>query len=66
MNINNLTNVQVDGVCMNDYPDFVDAYICSADDANGNPLSDDQLDQLTEDNQEWVQEMAHDEIMGRV
>ena len=66
MNINELTNVQVDGVCMNDYPDFVDAYICSADDANGNPLSDDQLEQLTEDNPYWVREMAWDDVIGSV
>jgi hypothetical protein len=51
---------------MLDYPDLVDAYISSADDANGNPLSDEQLEALTDDNPEFVQEMAHDEIMGRV
>jgi|TARA_R110000787_G_scaffold67018_1_gene150243 hypothetical protein len=66
MNVNELTNVQIDGICMLDYPDLVDAYISSADDANGNPLSDEQLEALTDDNPEFVQEMAHDEIMGRV
>ena len=64
MNINSLTNVTISGICTADYPDFVDAYIASADDANGNPLSDEQLEVLTNDHQEFVQEMAHDEMMG--
>ena len=66
MNIKELKNVVVDGICMNDYPDFVDAYISSADDANGNALTDEQLEALTDENQEFVQEMVHDEIMSRV
>jgi hypothetical protein len=51
---------------MDDYPDFVDAYISEAIDANGNSLSDEQLEELTNDNSEFVQQMAHDEVMGRV
>ena len=66
MNINGLINVQIDGICMDDYPDFVDAYISYATDSNGNPLSDEQLEELTNDNSEFVQQMAHEEIMGRV
>ena len=65
MNINELTNVQVDGICMNDYPDFVDAYVSFAIDEEGNILTDEQLEQLAQDHPEWIQEMAHDEIMGR-
>ena len=38
MNVNELTNVTIGGICTADYPDFVDAYIESADDANGNPI----------------------------
>lgn len=66
MNIETLNNVQVEGVDMADYPDFVDAYISYAEDANGNELSDEQLEQLTEENQEFVQELAHEHIMGAV
>tara|TARA_B110000261_G_scaffold19968_1_gene20108 strand:+ start:34 stop:234 length:201 start_codon:yes stop_codon:yes gene_type:complete len=66
MNIYDLKDVQVDGICMDDYPDFVDAYISYATDSNGNPLSDEQLEELTNDNSEFVQQMAHEEIMGRV
>ena len=64
MDIKSLKNVVIDGICLNDYPDFVDAYIASADDSNGNPLTDEQLEALTDNNSEFVQEMAHDEIMG--
>ena len=64
MDIKSLKNVVIDGICLNDYPDFVDAYIASADDSNGNPLTDEQLEALTDNNSEFVQEMAHDEVMG--
>ena len=66
MNINGLIDVQIDGINMYDYPDFVDAYVSFAIDEEGNILTDEQLDQLAEDYPEWVQEMAHDEIMGWV
>jgi|TARA_B110000285_G_scaffold12498_1_gene12403 hypothetical protein len=64
MKISGLRNVSVSGINMDDYPDLVDAYICYAEDSNGKPLTDEQLETLTNNNQEFVQEMAHDEIMG--
>ena len=64
MKISGLINVSVSGIHMDDYPDLVDAYICYAEDSNGKPLTDEQLETLTNNNQEFVQEMAHDEIMG--
>ena len=66
MKISGLRNVSVSGINMDDYPDLVDAYICYAEDSNGKPLTDEQLETLTNNNQEFVQEMAHDEIMGWV
>jgi len=51
---------------MADYPDFVDAYISYAEDSNGKALTDEQLETLTNEHQDFVQEWAHDEIMGRV
>jgi len=62
MNIESLSIVEVDGVSMADYPDFVDAYISYAEDKSGNVLTDEQLSQLTEDNQEFIQELAHEEM----
>ena len=66
MNINGLIDVQIDGINMDDYPDFVDAYVSFAIDEEGNILTDEQLDKLAEDHPEWVQEMANGEIIGRV
>ena len=41
-----LTNIQLDGVDHNDSPDFVDAFIISADHENGTPLTDIELDEV--------------------
>ena len=43
-----ITNVVVAGIDMADAPDFVDAYIESAD-LDGVPMTDEQLDALSED-----------------
>ena len=37
-----ISNVELDGLDQNDYPDFVDAYINSAD-YNGEPMTEEQL-----------------------
>ena len=47
MKISGLRNVSVSGINMDDYPDLVDAYICYAEDSNGKPLTDEQLETLT-------------------
>jgi len=62
MDINTLVNIEIDGVSMADYPDFVDAYIVYAEDGNGNALSEDQLNKIAEDHPDFVQEMAHEQI----
>ena len=43
-----IDNIEVDGIDTNDYPDFCDAFISSAD-YNGEPMTDDQLDKLNDD-----------------
>jgi len=48
MNYKLITNVEVDGVDIKDYPDFCDAFISSAD-YNGEPMTEFQLDQLSDD-----------------
>ena len=48
MNYKLITNVEVDGVDIKDYPDFCDAYIIRAD-YNGEPMTEFQLDQLSDD-----------------
>lgn len=47
MNIDDLCDVEVDGIYMDDYPDFCDAYIVSATWVEtGKPLTDPELDEL--------------------
>jgi len=43
---NKLECVQVDGIDMRDYPDFVDAYISYAE-YEGEPLTEDELNNLS-------------------
>lgn len=48
MDYSKITNVSLDGINTRDYPDFSDAYIESAD-YDGEPMTDEQLDELNED-----------------
>ena len=43
-----IDNIEVDGIDTNDYPDFTDAFIASAD-YNGVNMTDEQLEALNED-----------------
>ena len=63
--LNNLevTDVEVDGVDMKDYPDFVDAYIDSAKFvSSGKELTDVELEKLQEENSE----LFHEDVMDKV
>ena len=46
--MNVLDDIEIDDIDMNDYPDFCDAFIASAD-YDGKPMTDEQLDELNED-----------------
>ena len=48
MNYDLIDNIEVDGIDTNDYPDFCDAFISSAD-YNGVEMTDEQLEALNED-----------------
>jgi len=48
MDYKKITNVVLDGINLEDYPDFCDAFIVSAD-YDGEPMTDDQIDKLNED-----------------
>ena len=43
-----ISNVFMDGIDFNDYPDFCDAYVESAD-YDGRPMTEDELEILNED-----------------
>jgi hypothetical protein len=48
MNYSFIDNIEIDGVHLDDYPDFCDAFISSAD-YNGVAMTDEQLEELNED-----------------
>ena len=45
-----ISNVKVDGIDMEDYGDFCDAYITSAD-YDGEPMTDEQIEALNDDSE---------------
>lgn len=55
-----ISNVQVGGVDMADYPDFCDAYIESAD-YGDREMTDEELDILNED-REFISINAHESL----
>lgn len=42
-------SIELDGIDPDDYPDFVDAYVTSAEFEDGTPLSEQELEQLTDE-----------------
>ena len=48
MNYDLIDNIEVDGIDTNDYPDFCDAFIVSAD-YDGVAMTEEQLEALNED-----------------
>ena len=56
-----ITNVQVDGIDPKDYPDFVDAFIDSAD-YDGKPMSDEMLDYINDVHSEFVYECVFNHL----
>lgn len=59
--IDDVTDIEVDGVDSSDYPDFVDAYASYAVwKDNGEELTDDELDDLTDQHRDVIHELAHE------
>ena len=56
-----ITNVSVDGIDTSDYPDFVDAFIESAD-YKGKPMSDEMIDELNSEHLDFVSECVYDSL----
>jgi len=55
-------SIELDGVHSWDYPDFSDAYVSYAMFTDGTPLSDDELDQFTDQYGDLVNELAYDSL----
>jgi hypothetical protein len=56
-------NLEVNGVDSRDYPDFCDAYFSYAEWEDGTPLTDTELDRLTDERGDIVNAMAYDAIV---
>ena len=67
MNIkfNEVTNIELGGVDMNDYPDFCDAYVESAEKLDGTPLTDVELEAFEEldETRMYVNENAFETLL---
>ena len=61
---NEVTNIELGGVDMNDYPDFCDAYVESAEKLDGTPLTDVELEAFSEldETAEYVQANAYESL----
>ena len=55
-------SLEIDGVHRSDYPDFSDAYFAYGEFEDGTPLSDEELDRLTDERGDLVNQMAHDSL----
>ena len=51
--------IDLDGIDYNDYPDFADAYVMAADFVDGTPLTDNQLERLTD---EYIHDFIEDRL----
>ena len=58
-----VSSIELDGVDAKDYPDFSDAYISAAYYVDGALLTDKEVDQLTSENPELVNDLAHDNYL---
>ena len=67
MDVNKLQNIEIGGLDSKDHPDYCDAYIESADDSAGVPLSDDQLDMLNDQNDamSYINQNAYESLVAR-
>jgi hypothetical protein len=58
LDVVDLSSLQIEGIYLDDYPDFCDAYFSEGKRLDGTKLSDDELEQLTDDFPDMVHEMA--------
>ena len=60
-----LTDYEIEDVKSWDYPDFCDAYISYAEDENGNEMTEQQIEEWTENNEEEFYEMVLESLRLR-
>lgn len=60
----NLGSIEIEGVDSRDYPDFADAYVSYAEYVDGTQLTDEELEQFTNENGDLVNELASESMQG--
>ncbi len=58
-NIEHLENIVIENINPNDFPDFCDAYIVSAE-IDGRELTDEELETISINESAWIQEYIHE------
>ncbi|NQW35436.1 MAG: hypothetical protein HQ471_00375 [Flavobacteriales bacterium] len=61
IDVSKLTDLEFDGIDMNDYPDFVDAFLSNAYYIDRD-LTDEELDYINDNEYEFVNENAYDSL----
>ena len=61
IDVNKLEKIEVDGIDIGDYPDFVDAFISYAE-IDGVELTDEQLDELNEN----YPDLIYDAVLNKL
>lgn len=56
-----IDNLEFDGIDFSDYPDFVDAYLVSAD-YDGEEMTEEQIDYINDEYRDFVYERVYDSI----
>ena len=62
LNGKKVVDLEVDGIDLRDSPDFADAYFSYACYEDGTELTDDELEQLTEQNPDVLHEKVFDSL----
>ena len=55
-------SIELDGIDMDDYPDFVDAFIGAANFEDGTPLTDEELNQLNDEMADEIHDLAYQSL----
>ncbi len=61
LDLNKVDNLEFDGIDFADYPDFVDAYLISAD-YNGKEMTDEQIDYVNDTHYDFVNEQVYSSL----
>jgi hypothetical protein len=61
LNLSQIENMEFEGVDFSDYPDFVDAFLVSAD-IDGRELTEEEIDHLNDEHYDFINERVFNSI----